>query len=474
MSTRSIKNPIHFASLLDTAGLIESRQLSPVEVTRSMLDRIEAVDGRLRSYATVMADRAIEAARKAEHEIAGGTYRGPLHGMPIAVKDLCFTKGTRTMGGTGVFKDFMPTYDGTVVSRLERAGAVLLGKLNLTEGAMAGYHPDFAIPVNPWNSDYWSGVSSSGSGVATAAGLCFASIGTDTGGSIRFPAMANGTVGLKPTYGRVSRYGVLKLAESLDHVGTLARRVADAAVVLQTIAGWDEHDPTSLRDPPPDMLATLRSGVRGLRIGIDRRFCTEGSDPQLMAAIEDALATWTRLGAEVVNVEMPEGASGLGETWFAICAAEAARAHSATFSSRAAEYGPYFRDFLGFGATITGDQYEATSDLRSGFSKAFHEVLAHLDAMVCPSGGAPFPVGAEAQYGDLAALMPLADLVQMQFIVPASFAGTPSLTLPCGVSPSGVPYSLQLLGSRLSESMLCRIGNAYEEATVWHDRHPPV
>jgi amidase len=474
MSTDSIEDSIHFASLLELARLIESRQLSPVEVTRYMLDRIEAVDGKLKSYATVMVDRAIEAARKAEQEIADGTYRGPLHGVPVAVKDLCFTTGTRTMGGTGVFKDFLPAYDGTVVSRLQRAGAVLLGKLNLTEGAMAGYHPDFAIPVNPWNSNYWSGVSSSGSGVATAAGLCFASIGTDTGGSIRFPSIANGVVGLKPTYGRVSRYGVQALAESMDHVGTLARRVADAAVVLQAIAGWDEHDQTSLRDPVPDMLAPLRSGVRGLRLGVDRRFCDEGSDPHLMAAIEHALAVWTRLGAEIVNVEMPAGANGLREAWFAICAAEAARAHSATFPSRAAEYGPYFRDFLGFGVSITRDQYETASDLRRSFSKAFHEALALVDAIVCPSGGCTFPVMVAEQYGDLAALMPQADLVQMQFTVPANFAGTPTLTLPCGLSPSGVPYALQLLGRRLSEPMLCRIGHAYEEATVWHKRHPPA
>lgn len=468
----TVRTPIHFASLLDVAGLIESRQLSPVEVTRCMLDRIAAVDGRLKSYATIMAEHALVAARKAEQDIAGGTYRGPLHGIPIAVKDLCFTRGTRTMGGTGVLKDFVPAYDGTVVSRLKSAGAVLLGKLNLTEGAMAGYHPDFAIPVNPWNPDYWSGVSSSGSGVATASGLCFASIGTDTGGSIRFPSMANGVVGLKPTYGRVSRYGVLPLAESLDHVGTLARRVADAAVLLQAIAGWDENDPTSLRDPCPDMLASLRSGVHGLRLGIDRRFCAEGSDPQLIAAIEEALSVWTGLGAEIVNVEFPEGADGLRDAWFAICAAEAARAHSATFPSRAAEYGPYFRDFLGLGATITSDQYAAASDLRRRFSEAFHEALARVDAIVCPSGGCTFPVAPAAQYGDLAALMPMVDLVQMQFIVPANFAGTPTLTLPCGSSPSGVPFTLQLLGRRLSESTLCRIGHAYEEATAWHERHP--
>jgi len=474
MDRSSIKHAVHYASLLETARLIQSRDVSPVELTQWMLERIASIDGRLKSYATVTAARALEAARKAEMEIAGGSYRGPLHGMPIAVKDLCFTKGIRTMGGTGALRDFVPGFDATVVSRLESAGAVLLGKLNLTEGAMAGYHPEFAVPINPWNAGYWSGVSSSGSGVATAAGLCFASIGTDTGGSIRFPSMANGVVGLKPTYGRVSRYGVLPLAESLDHVGPLARRVADAAVMFQAIAGWDDHDPTSLREPVPDMLAGLKAGVTGLRLGIDRAYWAEGSDPKLIVAIEGAIDTWTRLGAEVVEVEMPEGATALRDAWFAICAAEAVRAHAATFPSRASEYGPYFSDFLSFGATITDQQYAAATDVRRRFSEGFHAVLAQVDAIVCPSGGCTFPVAAGSLYGDFAALMPVSEQVPMQFVVPASFAGTPTLTLPCGISPAGPPYAMQLLGRRLSEPMLCRIGQAYEDATNWHQRHPPV
>lgn len=474
MTTDSLKDSVHYASLLDTARLIQSKELSPVDLTHWMLDRIAAVDGRLRSYATVTAERALAAAQDAAQEIARGRYRGPLHGMPIAVKDLCFTRGIRTMGGTAVLRDFVPTQDGTVVARLERAGAVLLGKLNLTEGAMAGYHRDFAVPVNPWNADYWPGGSSSGSGVATAAGLCFASIGTDTGGSIRFPALANGTVGLKPTYGRVSRHGVLALAESLDHVGPMARRVADAAVTLQAIAGWDEHDSTALREPVPDMLAALRAGVHGLRLGIDRRFCADGTDPQLLAAIEAALATWRRLGAEIVSIEMPAAAGALIEAWFTICLAEAAKAHAATFPSRATEYGEYFREFLGLGVTITAEQYRTAGEVRQRFSERFHAVLAEVDAMVCPAGGCTFPATAEALYGGMAAIAPYFDLVQMQFTVPANFAGTPTLTLPCGVAPSGTPYALQLLGRRLSEPMLCRIGHAYEEATGWHARHPSV
>jgi len=474
MTTDSLKDTVHYASLLDTARLIQSKELSPVDLTHWMLDRIAAVDGRLRSYATVTAERALAAAQDAAQEIARGRYRGPLHGMPIAVKDLCFTRGIRTMGGTAVLRDFVPTQDGTVVARLERAGAVLLGKLNLTEGAMAGYHRDFAVPVNPWNADYWPGGSSSGSGVATAAGLCFASIGTDTGGSIRFPALANGTVGLKPTYGRVSRHGVLALAESLDHVGPMARRVADAAVTLQAIAGWDEHDSTALREPVPDMLAALRAGVHGLRLGIDRRFCADGTDPQLLAAIEAALATWSRLGAEIVSIEMPAAADALIEAWFTICLAEAAKAHAATFPSRATEYGEYFREFLGLGMTITAEQYRTADELRQRFSERFHAVLAQVDAMVCPAGGCTFPATAEELYGGMATIAPYFGLVQMQFTVPANFAGTPTLTLPCGVAQSGTPYALQLLGRRLSEPMLCRIGHAYEEATDWHARHPSV
>ena len=256
--------PLHFLSLRDVARLIEMGELSPVELTRAMLDRIDAVDGRLKSYATVMAEQAMTAARTAEREIQGGVYRGVLHGVPVAVKDLCYTKGVRTMGGMAVRAEFVPDHDATVVSRLAGAGVVLLGKLNLTEGALGSYHPDFDRPINPWGERLWAGVSSSGSGVATAAGLCFGSLGTDTGGSIRFPSMANGIVGLKPTYGRVSRYGILPLSESFDHVGPMARRVADAAVMFEAIAGVDPNDPTSL-----DVPATLWAdrNARGGRVG---------------------------------------------------------------------------------------------------------------------------------------------------------------------------------------------------------------
>ena len=437
---------LHYKSIREVAGLIESREISPLELTRMMLERIESLDGQLKCYATVTAERALTSASKAEQEIMAGTYRGPLHGIPIAVKDLCYTNGTRTMGGMAVFRDFIPDFDATVVARLENAGAVLLGKLNLTEGAMAAYHPDFDIPVNPWRENLWSGASSSGSGAATAAGLCFAALGTDTGGSIRFPSMANGVVGLKPTYGRTSRHGVLPLAESLDHVGPITRATPDAAIVLQAMAGYDENDPTSLQDPVPDLLGDGLPGIARMKVGYDRDFASKGIDAGLVTAIDKALETLQQLGVTLVDVKMPEGTTEIGETWFAICAYEAHKAHAANFSSRADEFGPYFRHFLEIGASVTDEQYAAASQYRSEFNRQFNTVLESVDSIICPSGGHGFSIDPEILYGGNDMLQPLFDAVQMYFTIPANFAGTPTLTVPCGFSEESVPYAMQFMG----------------------------
>ena len=281
---------LHYMTITELAELIGSGELSPVEATQAQLDRISKLDGHLKSYATVMADHAMLQARRAEQEIADGDYRGLLHGVPIAVKDLCFTTGVRTMGGSKVYADHVPSFDSTVVARFEAAGAVLLGKLNLTEGAMGGYNPALQIPLNPWDNDRWTGSSSSGSGSATAAGLCYGSLGSDTGGSIRFPAAACGIVGIKPTWGRVSRYGVLALAESLDHVGPMTRSVADAAVILQAIAGFDPNDPTSLSDPVPDYMDGIGAGIEGVRIGYDLNHISDSVDPELTQAVLNGIA----------------------------------------------------------------------------------------------------------------------------------------------------------------------------------------
>ena len=276
---------MHYRSLSETARLLQTKAISPVELTQHMLDRVAAVDSNLKSYVTVTPDRAMAAARRAEAEIQSGRYRGPLHGMPIGVKDLCYTRGVATAAGTKIFSGFVPDFDATVVTRLQDAGAVILGKQTLCEGAFGPYHPELEVPLNPWNPARWSGVSSSGSAVATAAGLCFGSIGTDTGGSIRYPSAANGCVGLKPTYGRVSRHGVFPLAESMDHVGPMARTVQDAAILFDAIAGPDDNDPTSLRAAVEPVQPQLAQGIRGLRIGFDHRYGTENVEEETALAI---------------------------------------------------------------------------------------------------------------------------------------------------------------------------------------------
>jgi amidase len=466
---------LHYASLQEVARLIKARELSPVELTQHMLDRIEAVDKSLHSYATVMPERALWAAQRAEDEIAAGGYRGPLHGVPVALKDLCFTRGTRTMGGLRVLRDFLPDYDGTAVTRLEDAGAVILGKLSLTEGAMVGYHRDFKVPVNPWNADYWAGASSSGSGVAVAAGLCFAALGSDTGGSIRFPSMANGIVGLKPSYGRVSRYGLLTLAASLDHLGPMTRSVGDAAIVLEAIAGFDDKDPSSLQSPAPtaaECLSNQQGNLAGMRIGYDPEFASEGMDPGLRVAIEQALTVLETLGASLVPVSVPIDSDAMGEVWFALCTREALAAHADTFPSRADEYGTYFREFLEIGTTISDAQYAAAQATRDAFNAQFNAVLGSVDAIACSAGGITVPFPSEALYGGSAELQPMFDAVQMEATIPADFAGTPALTLPCGFNDNGIPFALQLLGADQTEARLCKIGCAYERATPWHERHP--
>jgi len=470
----ALPEDIHFRSLGEAARLLKAREVSPLELTRHMLERIDALDGQLKSYATVTADRALAAARRAEQEISAGRYLGPLHGIPIAVKDLCFTAGTRTMGGMPAYRDFVPDFDASVVQRLEAAGAVLLGKLNLTEGAMAGYHPDFDIPVNPWGEELWSGASSSGSGVATAAGLCFGALGSDTGGSIRFPSMANGIVGLKPTYGRVSRYGVLPLAETMDHVGPMTRRTADAAIMLQVMAGYDANDPTSLRETLPDLLAGLDAGIDGLRIGYDASYSGTGTDAGLIEAIQTALQALQDLGAEIVEVSVPPQTAQLGDAWFALCAYEAHRAHAAKFGANPDAFGPFFRDFLAIGASVSEEQYAGAGQLRAAFNQQFDSLLGTIDAIVCPSGGLTFPVEQSTLYGNREAIEPLFAAVQMQFTVPADFAGTPTLTVPCGFSDDGRPYALQFMGPRQAEARLCVLGHTYEKATRWYDRHPVV
>ncbi len=471
----SILDAIHYRSLSSVAQDIRSGELSPVALTEHMLSRIGSVDCGLSSYATVTAEQAMTAAQLAAKEILAGNYRGPLHGIPIAVKDLCFTAGIRTMGGLKVLRDFVPDYDATVVKKLRRAGAVLLGKLNLTEGALSGYHRDFPIPVNPWGQGLWAGVSSSGSGVATAAGLCFGSLGTDTGGSIRYPSMANGIVGLKPSYGRVSRYGVLELAGSLDHVGPMTRSVMDAAILFEAIAGADSNDTTSLQDAVPGISEALSLEIVGLRIGVDEHYFTTGTDAGLVKSIHAVIQVLEQLGGEIVEVTMPQSDPlELRNAWLPICAYEMLKTHAANYPSRAEDYGGYFGDALKLGAQMSVEDYAIATALRHEINQKFQSGLERVDALICPSGGSVFAAEKELQYGNMETLKPIIQNFQGQFTIPADLAGTPALTVPCGFSDKGHPYAVQFLGKRLSELNLCRIGHAYEQATQWHKRHPAL
>jgi amidase len=434
-----------------------------------MLDRIDALDPRFHSYVTVLADRALAQAKAAEAEIAGGHYRGPLHGVPLAVKDLCFMKDTVTTCGSQMLTEWMPDQNATVVWKLQQAGAVILGKLHLTEFALRWHHPYRPIPLNPWGEGRWPGVSSSGSGVATAAGLCFGAIGTDTGGSIRFPAASCGTVGLKPTYGRVSRAGVFPLAASLDHIGPLTRSVADAAAMLQAIAGPDPLDPTASRRPVPDYLGALAQGVAGLRIGVDERYITEGVHPDVSAAVKEAVRVLAELGAHIVAVTVPEpDMQATTQAWLTLTGADALVAHEGMYPERAADYGP-FRELLDNTAKLRAQDYAKAHALRETFAAQFDPLFDQMDLLLCPTMPTTAPM-MDAQGNAIIQ----EGYVRTRYTYVFNFSRNPTISLPCGFDSNGLPVSLQLVGRHFEEDLLCRAGHAYEQATEWHTRKPSL
>ncbi len=462
--------------LIEAAAALRSGETSPTELLRATLARIEQLEPQLHAYVRVLGDSAARQAERAEAEIARGEARGPLHGVPIAIKDLCATKGVATAAGTTVLADRRPDHDATVVEKLADAGAVIVGKTSLTEGATGEHHPDLVEPVNPWSAEHWTGVSSSGSGVAVAAGLCFGALGSDTGGSIRFPSAACGVTGLKPTYGRVSRFGVFPLAASLDHVGPLTRSAADAAALLQAIAGHDPKDPTSLRHEPPDLSAELVRGVRGLRIGIDETYCTEHTAPEVTEGVLAASRDLADLGAELVPVTVPPW-QALAAGWNTVCGVEAAMAHAETFPSRADEYGPGLRRMLENGLRATGAAYAAVQAESAAFRGRLSEMFESVEVLLCPSMPMPAPPLAVMRQmrgerpttsGDEgSALAPI-----LKFTAPYDFSGSPTLSLPCGFAETGLPLSVQLVGRHLEEATLCRAGHAYQGATDWHRQRP--
>jgi len=465
--------PIYYMTLIEISKMIKSKDISSTELTQLMLNRIATVDKYLNSFITVMGESALSSAKELDEELKAGKYRGPLHGVPIAVKDLLFTIEAPTTGGHAFRTDFVPDYNSTVINKLHVAGAVILGKLNLTEGAMGGYNPAFKIPVNPWGP-FHPGESSSGSGVATAAGLCFCSIGTDTGGSIREPALVNGVVGLRPTYGLVSRYGVLPLSESMDSVGPITRSVEDAAIMLNAISGYDPNDPVSLQVEIPDTTGSLKSGIKNIRIGVDKDYIRDGLDTWLSSAILEAVDTLAKLGAQIVSIELPGKKEEWDAAWFLICGKEAVLSHKATYPSRRDEYGNFFRDFLDYGNSITDVQYEAALKYRKNLSNQFKDVFLQVDAIVTPTGGMPGVKSEKVMYGPMSGWDQYLPEFGWHFTELANMIGIPALAMPCGMAKNGAPPGMQLLGDKLSEPLLCRIGYSLEQATNWNKQHPKI
>lgn len=458
---------LHYLEAGALARLIRARELSPVEITTALLDRIADLDPSLHSYALVMPEDALAQAKEAERRLLAGDLVGPLHGVPLAVKDLFWVAGSPTAAGTTIHRNFVPTEDATAVSRLREAGAIVLGKLQLTEGAFATHHPAIPAPVNPWHPDHWSGASSSGSGVATAAGLCYASLGTDTGGSIRFPAAANGLTGIKPTWGRVSRHGVFELGASLDHAGPIARSAADATLLLSVIAGHDPLDSTSLPAPRLD-LPEAGQDLRGLKIGIDYAWNSLGTDEVIVRALEHVVDTVRGLGGEVRPIRFPPVRT-LVDEWQVNCGVEVAVAHEETYPRLAAEYGPALSRLIEIGRETSGMRYQEVLLNRAAFRGKVDKLMSEVDLLIAPVQ--PFAAPTHEQLAALAQ-DPELNARLIQFTAPFNSSGHPSITLPCGFTPGGLPIGFQFVAQRGGESLLCRAGMAFQHVTKWHCAHP--
>ena len=457
----------------EAATLLRSRKTSSGELTDASLQRIEVTEPLVHAYATVLADSAREEAAQADRELGTGLWRGALHGIPLGIKDLCYTRGVPTEAGSKAMEGFVPSYDATVVERLRAAGAVTLGKTVTHELA---YGQNVPPTKNPWNPAYYPGGSSAGSGVATAVGSAFGALGSDTGGSIRVPASINGLVGLKPTFGRVSRRGVVALSSSLDHVGPLARDVEDCALLLQAIAGHDPLDPCSVDRLVPDYTAGLQAGAKGVRLGVDRGYFFSGAvEPEVLAAVESALRELESQGATLVEVRIPEMELALlvGLTLLQV---EASTQHRDLLRRRGANLELGTRLMLEMGEFIPGTHYAlalrarrvVTSAVRNSFN------AERLDALISPTlpmatvklddmlvdflgGGEGIDLSAMLKHGII-----------------ANVTGLPTLTQPCGITTAGFPIGLQLLGRPFAEASLFTIARAYEAATTWHTLRPNV
>lgn len=459
-----------YLSIREAGDLLKRRALSPVELTRAFLDRIEALDGTLHAYITILADQALATARSMEAELLRGDYRGPLHGIPIALKDLYDTKGIRTTSSSRVFAHRVPNADATTTTRLAAAGTILLGKLAMHEFALGGPDPTCGFPLarNPWNLDHIPGGSSSGSGTAVAAGLCMGSLGSCTGGSIRGPAAYCSMVGLKPTYGRVSRYGVVPLSWSLDHCGPMTWTVEDTALMLQAIAGPDSNDPTCSHAPVPDYSAALVDNIKGMTIGVPRHFFWSDDpriDQETLRVVDSAVQTLANLGATIQEVTVPM-LQYAGAAQPAIMLSEAFAYHQRLLRSQPGEFGDMVRARFRTGGLFSSADYVQAQRVRNVLKRDFATVLQQVDVVVSPTMSSPAPAFATID-GMTTARRP-------SFTGPYNMTGMPAISIPCGFTAAGLPVGLQIAGKPFDEPTVLRVAYTYQQAARLFEKRPQV
>ena len=464
-----------YTSINELRALIKNKDLSPVEITEAYLNRIGNLNDLLGAYITVMSDSALSSAKIAEQEIIAGRYRGPMHGIPIAIKDIIYTEGVRTTAGSRVLSDHVPEADSNVLANLYNAGAILLGKLNLSEFAIGGTidHP-FGTPRNPWNTECTAGGSSSGSGVAAAAGLCAGALGSDTGGSIRGPASFCGLVGMRPTYGRVTRHNVVPMSWSLDTVGPMTRTVKDCAILLGAIAGFDPFDDTSVDVPVPDYLADIDEGVDSIKIGLVKEmFQFEGLDKEVKKLVLDAVTCLEDNGAVVEEVSIPSTADS-GAVFIATADVDAAAYHHQWLVNHGELYDWSTRVRLESATVQPAWAYINGQRLRSIIRREMKETLQKYDVVIMPTGPVPAPT-IEASTGKPGGYYQgRLDLARRRYTSPAPLAELPAISVPCGFSESGLPVGMQIVGRAFDEKMLLRVSQSYEKETDWHNLHPSL
>jgi aspartyl-tRNA(Asn)/glutamyl-tRNA(Gln) amidotransferase subunit A len=461
-------------TIAEAARQIEAQALSPVELTQAALERIERLNPRLNAFLTVLPERAMTAAKAAEQEIRAGRRRGPLHGIPIGLKDLCATKGVRTTSGSKILRDYVPAEDATVAARLAEAGTILLGKLHMNEFA---YGPDGdnihdGPARNPWHPDCVTGGSSSGSGAAVAASLCLGALGTDTGGSIRIPSALCGIVGLKPTYGRVSRHGITPLSWSLDHVGPMAKTVEDVALLLQAMAGPDPRDPSAARRPVPAYTAALSGDVRGLRLGVPREYFFEGLDSEVERAVRQAIDVLKGLGAVVREVSWP-ALRYATLTALILVLVEASAFHEPWIRTQPEAYHPEIALRLKWGLLLPAAAYVKAQRLRARLCQEAARLWADVDVLAVPATAVAAPRLGQAQVR-LGERETSTREALLRLMRPFNLTGLPAISVPCGFTGAGLPIGLQIAGRPFDEATVLRVAHAYERHTDWHRRQPPL